>query len=155
MNRLVPLLLILAACDQELVTYTDTVIDFTEKDVAAFWSRVRRGEGCWLWLGSINSTGYGRLYIRGLRLGAHRWAYIFTHGAIPSSLEILHKCDNPPCVNPDHLIAGTPLRANDVRKIRLLHDCGGFTMTELGKHFGVTTRAISRIILRTRWGHVQ
>lgn len=154
------------------------MIDFTEKDVADFWSRVRRSEGCWLWLGSINSNGYGRLYIRGRRLGAHRWAYIFTHGEIPRGLEILHRCDNPPCVNPDHLIAGThvdnmrdmsskgraslgersnrtPLRAHDVRKIRLLHDCGGFTMTELGKHFGVTTRAISRIILRTRWGHIQ
>jgi hypothetical protein len=59
--------------------------------------------GCWLWMCSLNAAGYGQL---GKRL-AHRVSWEVHVGAIPCGLCVLHKCDTPPCVNPDHLWLGT------------------------------------------------
>jgi len=69
-----------------------------------FWSRVKRGAGCWIY-GS--GAGYGRVKCRGRQESSHRVAWILTHGQIPDGLIVRHKCDNPPCVRPDHLLLGT------------------------------------------------
>jgi hypothetical protein len=75
-----------------------------------FWSRVDQSNsnGCWPWTGPVNADGYGLT----ANARAHRAAWILTHGLISSAQHVLHRCDNPPCCNPDHLFLGDQLINN-------------------------------------------
>jgi len=80
----------------------------------AFWAKAQKTETCWLWAGSISRPdGYGMYHMgsAGYRV-AHRIAYKLAVGPIPDGMIIMHLCDNPPCVNPDHLRLGTKLDNN-------------------------------------------
>ncbi len=76
---------------------------------ARFWSKVSGGESCWEWNGSRNEDGYGIVKRDGKLRKAHRLAYELAWGPIPDGLLIRHRCDNPPCCRPTHLIPGTKL----------------------------------------------
>ena len=86
-----------------------------------FWSKVNKTDVCWYWTAYRDDKGYGTFGLNGKLQKAHRVAYELTYGAIPDGAHILHSCDNPPCVNPAHLRAGT--RSDNMRdKVARGHD---------------------------------
>lgn len=119
--------------------------------------------GCWLWLGSLNSWGYGRFGKDKPERQAHRLSYVTFVGPIPVGARVLHRCDMPCCVNPNHLWLGTDSDnvRDALRKGRHVAPKGeqqaaskltwhaaaeirssSETISELARRFGVSRRAI-------------
>jgi hypothetical protein len=132
--------------------------------------------GCMEWTRTISTSGYGKLSLDSRIQHAHRAQYEFTHGPIPAGLFVCHRCDNKPCVNPDHLFLGTPhenaldmaakgrstrgernpqarLTSDQVRDIRALA-ASGKTTTELAEMFTVCKSSVRKIVAGTTWKHL-
>lgn len=132
---------------------------------------------CIDWQGAKDPNGYGRLTIQGHQLYAHRWTWEQAFGPIADGLEICHHCDNPSCINLDHLFVGThadnmadckrkgrargggargaaqhlaKLTDDIVREIR----ASDASQAELAERYGVSQGTISNIVLRKTWRHV-
>ncbi len=152
--------------------------------IERFWSHVDKGphpKGCWIWTASVTgSLGYGQFGIGNANMiRAHRFAWLLTRGKIPAGLGVLHECDNPRCVNPDHLWLGTSqqnvkdmdekrrrrapkgishwqhkLDDEKVREIRKLYSTGKFSQRALANRYGVIQQLVSLVVRREGWRHV-
>lgn len=142
-----------------------------------FWEKVNRGDEteCWEWKAAKTDKGYGRFWLNGNQ-HAHRVAYELEVGELGDQYA-LHKCDNPACVNPNHLYAGdhsdnitdahergqldfegdnnpnSSLTGELVKEIKEKLD-EGVVQTELANEYGVCQRTISNIKNGNTWSHV-
>jgi len=129
-------------------------------------------EACWPWTAHKSPAGYGQIRVNGETLIASRVAWELTVGPIPAGLDVLHHCDNPPCVNPKHLFLGTDIenQQDSVEKGRHNANCGegrpGAKLTvaavkeirksdlstyKLASKFGVSRRAIRAVLDGRNW----
>lgn len=139
--------------------------------------RLEAETGCVLWLGKRDRKGYGRLKRGGKRrqVFAHRVAYELANGPIPHGMCVLHRCDNPSCVNPVHLFLGTvtdndadklakgrqakgetlsdKLTNRKVGEIRQRYAVGDITQQALADAYGVSQTLIGMIVRRAIWKH--
>lgn len=149
---------------------------FTEKK---FWAKVVKTDGCWMWTGCKSDFGHGQVRIDNINSRAHRVSWEWHNGPIPKGQCVLHKCDVPACVNPDHLFLGTKkdntqdmmrkgrnkyishrgeksgvarLSRAQVEQIKKEYKPGSNTQSEIGKKYGIGQSHVSQIIRGAIWG---
>lgn len=156
----------------------------TPTTAARFWSRVSCGDGCWEYPGASVKGGYRSVKVHQRRVLAHRFAWENMNGPVPGGLIVMHTCDNPPCVRPDHLRLGTQLdnigdmvakgrnrtggaktagsangqaklTPDQVRAIRSAYLPRVRSLSMLAREFGVSVSSVHEIVSGRRWRTIE
>lgn len=166
------------------MAFKTRAIDVPDREmIDAFVSNVQiTSHGCWEWQGRLNPRGYGEFSWRGTKFRAHRLSYVWSYGPVEEGLYICHHCDNPSCVCPNHLFAGTPrdnvqdaiqkgrrrhtnpprgersgkakLTSQQVYEIRKRYT-EGESSSALANEYGINPRYVVKLVKRERWAHLQ
>ena len=116
---------------------------------------------CWVWLGSTDELGYGKVVLDGMKHRPHAFFYTWRHGPVPDGLELDHLCRVRCCCNPDHVepvthtenvrrAASTRLTIETAREIRRLH-AAGVKGTALARRFRCSPQTVSYIVTGKQW----
>jgi hypothetical protein len=171
--------------NRETVSF-DLLLAKQDQHLAALLARVspEPNSGCWLWVGNALPSGYGLFRLRDngriARMTAHRASYVLHFGAFPRNLFVCHRCDNPPCVNPDHLFLGSAadnahdrntkgrsvgqgkgeahslakITEEQARRIIALVAPGQMTAREIARDVGTTSTTVYAISVGATWKHL-
>lgn len=139
-----------------------------------FWSKVDKSGECWEWRAHARK-GYGSIKVNGKAMYAHRLSWEMQNGSIPDGLKVLHRCDNPLCVNPAHLFIGTQKdnmedreskgrgadrRGNKNGRSKIPAEsipaimASTESLSGLAARYGVSKTAIRYIRIRKNWAHI-
>ena len=145
-----------------------------------FWNKVNKTPTCWNWTACVRPQGYGMFGVQNAEskwkiLASHRYSWELHNGPVPEGMCVCHSCDNPSCVNPDHLFLGTKNDNNqdkcrkgrqprgeqnhskltEAQVIEIKEESKkGRSTYELGRVYGVDPSVISRINTGKKWKHV-
>ena len=132
-------------------------------------SKIIQSDDCWEWIGARSKQGYGDIFLRGKHRKAHRVFYETFVSSIPDGKILCHKCDNPICVNPNHMFIGTCLdnvmdciskgrkktKLSEADVVEIRENKSGLTRKQLSEQYGVTDREIYRIMKQITWKNIE
>ena len=140
-------------------------------------SHIVAESGCWVWMGGLTVAGYPQIESAGKKHYAHRVSYELHHGVSAEGMLVCHRCDNPSCVNPNHLFLGTPkdnqndmavkrrstygqknaqAKLSEAEALRIKKmGTSGFSQQKIADAFGVSRSNVGLILRGERWAHLE